>query len=56
MIEQKKISQISNKTQQAGGKKVPEPIIERDYCLSWFLLRRAFEITSITTASEGRVI
>ncbi len=37
MIEQKKISQISNKTQQGGGKKVPESIIERDYCLSWFL-------------------
>jgi predicted nucleotidyltransferase component of viral defense system len=37
MIEQKKISQISNKTQQAGGKKVPESVIERDYCLSWFL-------------------
>jgi predicted nucleotidyltransferase component of viral defense system len=37
MIEQKKISQISNKTQQGGGKKVPESVIERDYCLSWFL-------------------
>lgn len=37
MIEQKKISQISNKTQQAGNKKVPESVIERDYCLSWFL-------------------
>jgi predicted nucleotidyltransferase component of viral defense system len=37
MIEQKKISQISNKTQKAGGKKVPESVIERDYCLSWFL-------------------
>jgi uncharacterized protein len=37
MIEQKKISQISNKTQQTGGKKIPESVIERDYCLSWFL-------------------
>ena len=37
MIAQKKISQISNKTQQSGGKKVPESVIERDYCLSWFL-------------------
>jgi predicted nucleotidyltransferase component of viral defense system len=37
MIEQKKISQISNKTQLGGGKKVPESVIERDYCLSWFL-------------------
>jgi hypothetical protein len=37
MIEQKKISLISNKTQKQGGKKVPEVVIERDYCLSWFL-------------------
>jgi hypothetical protein len=37
MIEQKKISQISNKTKQSGGKKVPESIIERDYCIAWFL-------------------
>lgn len=37
MIEQKKISQISNQAQKDGGKKVPESVIERDYCLSWFL-------------------
>lgn len=37
MIEQNKISKISNKTQKNGGKKVPESVIERDYCLSWFL-------------------
>lgn len=37
MIEQNKISQISNKTQQNGGKKIPESVIERDYCLSWLL-------------------
>lgn len=37
MIEQKKISLISHKTQKDGGKKVPETVIERDYCLSWFL-------------------
>ena len=41
MIEQKKISQISNKTQLGGGKKVPEYRIERDYCLSRFLFRIA---------------
>lgn len=37
MIEQKKISQISNKTQLHGGKRIPESVIERDYCLAWFL-------------------
>jgi hypothetical protein len=33
MIEQKKISQISNKIQKQGGKKVPETVLERDYWL-----------------------
>ncbi len=37
MIEQKKITQISNGTQKNGGKRVPEAVIERDYCLAWFL-------------------
>ena len=50
MIEQKKISQISNKTQNGGGKKIPEAVIERDYCLSWFLFglaKSAFKKTLI---------
>jgi len=37
MIPQKNISIISNMTSKDGGKKIPETVIERDYCLSWFL-------------------
>ncbi len=37
MIPQKNISIISNLTSKHGGKKIPETVIERDYCLSWFL-------------------
>ncbi len=37
MIPQKNISTISNLTSKDGGKKIPETVIERDYCLSWFL-------------------
>ena len=37
MIEQRKISLISNKTYADGGQRIPETVIERDYCLSWFL-------------------
>ena len=37
MIPQKNISLISNKTHKNGGRGIPESIIERDYCLSWFL-------------------
>lgn len=36
MIPQKNISIISNLTSKDGGKKIPETVIERDYCLSWF--------------------
>jgi uncharacterized protein len=37
MIEQRCISAISNSTNQDGKRRVPETVIERDYCLSWFL-------------------
>lgn len=37
MIPQRNISKISNKTFEAGGRRIPEAVIERDYCLSWFL-------------------
>lgn len=37
MIPQKNISIISNLTAKEGCRKIPEIVIERDYCLSWFL-------------------
>ena len=41
MIQQKNVSKISNKLFEAGGKKgkrIPEAVIEKDYCLTWFLI------------------
>lgn len=41
MIQQKKISKISNKLFEVSGKKskrIPEAVIEKDYCLTWFLI------------------
>lgn len=38
MIEQYKISLISNKTYKEGGQRIPEAVIERDYCMAWFLV------------------
>ncbi len=38
MINQRNISLISNKTHQNGGSRIPEEVIERDYCLGWFLI------------------
>ena len=37
MIEQRAISLISNNSHGDGQRRVPEAVIERDYCLSWFL-------------------
>lgn len=37
MIPQRNISLIANKLVTAGGRRIPEAIIERDYVLAWFL-------------------
>ena len=37
MIPQRNISLIANKITTAGGSRIPETIIERDYVLAWFL-------------------
>ena len=37
MIPQRNISLISNTLSTAGGRRIPEAVIERDYVLAWFL-------------------
>ncbi|MGB3835722.1 nucleotidyl transferase AbiEii/AbiGii toxin family protein [Castellaniella sp.] len=37
MISQRNISMISNALVTAGGRRIPESVIERDYVLAWFL-------------------
>ncbi len=37
MIPQRNISLISNTLAAAGGRRIPEAVIERDYVLAWFL-------------------
>ena len=37
MIPQRNISMISNTLVTAGGRRIPESVIERDYVLAWFL-------------------
>ncbi len=37
MIPQRNISLIANKITTAGGSRIPESVIERDYVLAWFL-------------------
>ena len=37
MIPQRNISLIANSLAKESGKRIPEPVIERDYVLAWFL-------------------
>lgn len=38
MIPQRNLSLISNKLAESGGTRIPEKVIELDYCLAWFLI------------------
>ncbi len=38
MIPQRNISLLSNRLAKAGGRRIPEVVLERDYCLAWFLI------------------
>ncbi|OIO08812.1 MAG: hypothetical protein AUJ52_07580 [Elusimicrobia bacterium CG1_02_63_36] len=37
MIPQRNLSLLSNRLAKGGGRRVPEAVLERDYCLAWFL-------------------
>ncbi|HEC79006.1 MAG TPA: nucleotidyl transferase AbiEii/AbiGii toxin family protein [candidate division WOR-3 bacterium] len=38
MIPQRNLSLLSNRLARGGGRRIPETVLERDYCLSWFLI------------------
>ncbi len=38
MIPQRNLSILSNRLARQGGRRIPEAVFERDYCLSWFLV------------------
>jgi len=38
MIPQRNLSLLSNRLARKGGRRIPEAVFERDYCLSWFLV------------------
>ena len=59
MIPQSQISKLSNRLlQEQGGRRIPENILERDYCIAWFLVGYAIliydnEQFSLETYSRG---
>jgi hypothetical protein len=38
MIPQRNLSLLSNRLAHQGGRRIPEAVLERDYCLAWFLV------------------
>jgi uncharacterized protein len=39
MILQSQISKLSNRLlKEQGGRRIPEHVLERDYCIAWFLI------------------
>lgn len=38
MIPQRDLSLLSNRLAVRGGRRIPETVLERDYCFSWFLV------------------
>jgi predicted nucleotidyltransferase component of viral defense system len=38
MIPQRNLSLLSNRLFRKGGRRIPETVLERDYCISWFLV------------------
>ncbi len=37
MIPQRNLSLLSNRLARSGGRRIPEAVLERDYCIAWFL-------------------
>jgi uncharacterized protein len=38
MIPQRNLALLSNRLASGGGRRIPEAVLERDYCLAWFLV------------------
>jgi hypothetical protein len=53
MIRQQNISSLANRLARAGQRRIPENVLERDYCLAWFLAMLAQSDLHDTLAFKG---
>lgn len=53
MIPQRNLSLLSNRLAKAGGRRIPEAVLERDYCLAWFLAALSQEALGTRLAFKG---
>ena len=53
MIPQRDLSLLSNRLARGGGRRIPEAVLERDYCLAWFLVALSQESLGDGLAFKG---
>lgn len=53
MIPQRDLSLLSNRLAKSGGRRIPEAVLERDYCLAWFLVALSQESLGERLAFKG---
>ncbi|HBL15736.1 MAG TPA: nucleotidyl transferase AbiEii/AbiGii toxin family protein [Elusimicrobia bacterium] len=53
MIPQRDLSLLSNRLAKSGGRRIPETVLERDYCLAWFLAALSQEKLGERLAFKG---
>lgn len=53
MIPQRNLSLLSNRLAKAGGRRIPEAVLERDYCLAWLLAALSQEKLGERLAFKG---
>ena len=53
MIPQRDLSLLSNRLARSGGRRIPEAVLERDYCLAWFLAALSQEKLGERLAFKG---
>ena len=54
MISQRNLSLLSNRRyKEHGGRRIPEAVLERDYCLAWFLIGLSQSKLKVNTRSAA---
>ncbi len=53
MIPRRNIALLSNRLAREGGQRIPEVVLERDYCLAWFLEKLAASPLNVFFAFKG---
>jgi predicted nucleotidyltransferase component of viral defense system len=57
VIPQRNISRLSNRLAEGGGRRIPEAVLERDYCIAWLLVGAgSTELPSLLTFKGGTAL